>query len=332
MASIRKHKTGWRAFVDRRGVRKSKVFPTRQEAKDWASREEYKIMNGEKVAAAMTLGDVLDRYAREVSPVKRGHRWEALRLERMRRDIGHHRLGDLEPRHIAAWRDARLREVAPGSVRREMVLLGSVLRQARDEWGLMSSNPMQGVRKPQEPPPRTRLPTDDEMARMAHVAGSDLSTATGRAWHAFQFACETAMRAGEIVGLTWDRIDMDARVAHLPITKNGRARDVPMTRDAVALLDQLLATNGLEYHEARETSRKAFGLSSRQLDALFRKIRDRAGVEGLRFHDSRAYALGRLSEKVDVLTLARISGHRDLRILLNTYYRKTAADIARGLD
>lgn len=332
MASIIRHKTGWRALIDRRGIRKSKVFATKQEARDWASREEYKILHGERIAAAMSLGDVLDRYAREVSPAKRGHRWEALRLERMRREIGHHRLGDLEARHIAAWRDARLREVAPGSVRREMVLLGSALRQAREEWGLMSFNPMTGVRKPTEPPPRTRLPTADELERMAHVAGSDLSTATGRAYHAFRFACATAMRAGEIVGLTWDRVDMEARVAHLPITKNGRARDVPMTREAVALLDQLLATNGLEYREAREMSQKVFGLSSQQLDVLFRKIRDRAGVEGLRFHDSRAYALTMLARKVDVLTLAKISGHRDLRILSTTYYREGAASIAKRLD
>ncbi|MBL3575740.1 hypothetical protein JMK10_16285 [Rhodovulum sulfidophilum] len=41
--------------------------------------------------------------------------------------------------------------------------------------------------------------------------------------------------------------------------------------------------------------------------------------------------LTRLSAKVDALTLAKISGHRDLSILLNAYYRETAADIAKKL-
>lgn len=320
MASITKHGKQWRAQIARRGIRKSKVFPTRQAAKDWASREEHKITDGRKVAAAMRLSEVLDRYAREVSPSKRGHRWEVLRLERMHREIGHHKLGDMESKDVAAWRDARLLEVAPGSVRRELGLLGAVLRQAREEWGLMRSNPMEGVRKPAEPAPRDRLPTADEIDRLSHVAGDDLETATGRAFHAFRFACETAMRAGEIVGLTWGNIDLDRRVAHLPMTKNGRSRDVPMTSEAVELLRALPGTDPV------------FGLNSQQLDALFRSIRAKAEIEGLRFHDSRAYALTKLSRKVDVLTLAKISGHRDLRILSNTYYRETAEDIAKRLD
>ncbi|WP_306150656.1 site-specific integrase [Roseovarius sp. MMSF_3281] len=320
MASISKHGKQWRAQIARRGIRKSKVFPTRQAAKDWAAREEYKISNGEKVAASMRLSEVLDRYAREVSPSKRGHRWEILRLERMQREIGHHRLGDFTAKDVAAWRDARLQEVAPGSVRREMGLLGAVMRQAVEEWGLMQSSPTKGVRKPAEPPPRDRLPTDDEIERLAYVAGDDLTTSTGRVFHAFRFACETAMRAGEIVGLTWGNVDLDRRVAHLPKTKNGHSRDVPMTAEAVRLLRELPYADPV------------FGLNTAQMDALFRSIRAKAEIEGLRFHDSRAYALTNLSRKVDVLTLAKISGHRDLRILSNTYYRESAEDIAKRLD
>lgn len=320
MASITKHGKGWRAQIARKGVRKSKVFSTRQAAKDWAAHEEYQITNSRKIAAAMSLADLLDRYAREISPAKRGHRWEAMRLAKMARDLGHYRLGDLEPKHIAAWRDQRAREVAPGSVRREMGLLGAVFTQAREEWGLMRDNPMTGVRKPQEPAPRDRLPTAAEIEALAHVAGDDLSTATGRAFHAFRFACETAMRAGEICGLTWANVDLERRVAHLPLTKNGTARDVPMTAAAVDLLRPLVGRDPV------------FGLSSAQLDALFRKIKSKAMIKGLTFHDSRAYALTALARKVDVLTLAKISGHRDLRILSNTYYRETAADIAQRLD
>jgi integrase len=45
----------------------------------------------------------------------------------------------------------------------------------------------------------------------------------------------------------------------------------------------------------------------------------------------RAEALTRLARKVDVLTLAKISGHKDLRILQNAYYREAAAEIAARL-
>lgn len=66
--------------------------------------------------------------------------------------------------------------------------------------------------------------------------------------------------------------------------------------------------------------------------AHVRKAKARALVEGLHFHDTRAEALTRLSKKLDALRLAKISGHKDLRILLATYYRESAEDVARLLD
>lgn len=72
MASYRKVKAEWRVEVLRGGVRKSKVFPTQRAAKDWAARVEYEIKFGDKVGAKLEFGDVLARYAREVSPKSAG--------------------------------------------------------------------------------------------------------------------------------------------------------------------------------------------------------------------------------------------------------------------
>lgn len=321
MASIRRHGRKWRVEVYAQGRRRSKVLPTRQEARDWAARQEYELTHRDEVAAATKLGEVMLRYSREVSPTKRGARWETIRLERLQRDpLARVQLGDLRPADLADWRDRRLAEVAPASVRREMNLLGAVLTQARREWGLIARNPLEDVRRPAPPAPRRRLPSKEEFERLALVAGSDLSNATARAYHAFLFSCETAMRAGEIVGLRWKDIDLEARVADLPRAKNGVARQVPLTREAVTLL------------EALPRLEPVFGLTSANLDALWRKIRGKAAIEGLNFHDARAYACTQLSRRVDVMTLARISGHRDLSMLLNTYYRESAADVARRLD
>ena len=320
MASVQKYGKRFRVQIDRQGVRKSRIFATRQAAKDWAARAEYEILHKAEVAAAQTLGEVLDRYAREVSPAKRGARWEIIRLERFQRDpIARLKLGDLTSEHFGAWRDKRLREVAPASVIRELQLFSTVLNTARREWKLIAVNPLTDVRKPTKPQPRDRLPTPDELDRLAHSAGADLNNATARAFHAFLFAVETAMRAGEISGLTWDRIDLDRRVARLVHTKNGRPRDVPLSSEAVRLL------------QALPDADPAFGLSPRQLDALWRKLRDRAGVVGLTFHDSRAAAITRLAKKLDVLELARMVGHTDIRQLM-TYYRTTASELAKRLD
>lgn len=163
-----------------------KGFPTKQQAKDWAAREEHQILNADLIAADMTFGALMDRYARERSGAKRGARWEIIRLEKLGRDkIAKIKLGALKASDFADWRDRRTSEVARGSVIREMQLMTSVLSVARKEWGLIGENPMRDVRKPTKPPPRDRLPGGDEIERLRHTAGSDLTKATARAFHAF---------------------------------------------------------------------------------------------------------------------------------------------------
>lgn len=99
-------------------------------------------------------------------------------------------------------------------------------------------------------------------------------------------------------------------------------RFVPLTRKAVRLLRVLDAA-------AKDAGLDAyFTISDKSLDVLFRRVRDRLLLEDLHFHDSRADALTRLARRVDVMTLARISGHRDLSQLLDAYYRESAAPIA----
>jgi hypothetical protein len=56
----------------------------------------------------------------------------------------------LAPKHIADWRDTRLKEVAPANVIRELQLMSSVLNVARREWGLIKVNPLCDVLKPKK--------------------------------------------------------------------------------------------------------------------------------------------------------------------------------------
>lgn len=320
MGSVAKHLKGYRAQVARQGVRRSKVFPTKREALDWIAREEYLILNAAAVAAQGTFGELLKRYSEERSPQKRGERWEVIRLEKIRRDtIATKTLRDLSAKDFSDWRDRRSKEVGPASVLREMQLLSSVLNVAVKDWEALPANPIKGVSRPTKPLPRDRLPTQAEIDRMHHSAGEDLAHATARAFHAFLFALETAMRAGEICGLRQADVDATRRVARLRLTKNGRPRDVPLSSEALRLLAMLPPADPV------------FGLSVAQIDVLFRKSRDKAAVDGLNFHDSRHAAITRLSRKLDVLSLARMVGHTDLKMLM-VYYNETAEDMAKRLD
>jgi integrase len=71
-----------------------------------------------------------------------------------------------------------------------------------------------------------------------------------------------------------------------------------------------------------------YPLASR--DALFRKALGRLGITDLHFHDARGEALTRMSRRVDILTLQKISGHIDIGQLA-AYYKESPADIAKRL-
>lgn len=319
MATIRKRGNGWQAEVRKRGVYKAATFPTKALASAWAVKIEADL---DTIRAGQiprhTWAQACKRYREEVSPGKRGHVWEARRLEAMEAsEMGKQWLESLDAAAWREWASNRLETVSAGTVLREMNLISHVYTMAVKEWRWSRDNPLRSVRRPPAPPARDRIPTQEELERLAIAFGDDASTQTGRAWLAFRFACETAMRAGEIVGLTWDRIR--GNVAELEMTKNGSARRVPLSAAAMAILEKLPRDGD-----------SVFGLSSPILDALWRKGRNRAGVEDLRFHDSRAYAVTMLARKVDILTLARISGHKNLK-MLQVYYRETAEDIAGRL-
>jgi hypothetical protein len=154
MASIKRRGDRWRALVFKNGVRDSATFPTRSEASDWGSRREIEIASGKVQTAKGTLRDAFRRYADQESPKKRGCRWEQIRLNMLARimDFSDMPLKRVRPAHFAEWRNERLKKLNPATVRREMVLVRSVLEVARLEWGWISENPMQDVKKPSPPP------------------------------------------------------------------------------------------------------------------------------------------------------------------------------------
>lgn len=197
--------------------------------------------------------------------------------------------------------------------------MSAVLTVARKEWGLIKINPLSDVRKPSKPRSRDRLLKKDELDKLLEQSGTDLTKQIARAVHAFLFAIETGMRAGEILSLTPDLVSLENRVATLLETKNGTSRKVPLSLAAVELL------------EALPEAPTYFNMTSANLDALFRRARDNAKIEGLRFHDSRHEAVTRLSKKLDVLSLARMIGHKDIK-MLQVYYNESAEDIAKRLD
>lgn len=319
MASIQKRGTRWRAELYRNGQRESASFPTKREASQWALQREAEL-SGARLPDK-TLADALARYSRDVAPTHKGARWEILRLDNLATyPLARMPVAAITGPDLAGWRDARMAEVSAATVAREMTLLRSVLEACRVDWGWLRANPMADVRKPRTPTSRKRRITADEIERVTIACGLDelrATTALNRTGLAFLFALETAMRAGEILGMAWP--DVAEKSVRLPQTKNGDVRSVPLSLRAREIIALLPRTDG-----------PVFGLHAGTRDALWRKAVTATGIPDLHFHDARAEAIWRLSKKLDVMELARVIGHRNINSLL-LYYQTSADDLADRL-
>lgn len=311
VAYFRKSGGFWRAEIRRVGhpdISQS-GFRTKGEAAAWASVTEGEILAGKRRDIPdKCFGDLLDKYALEVSAHKKGARWESVRIGLLKRDaLASARLRRIDATDVAGWRDRRLKSVSEASVRREWNLLSHACNIAVREWRWLKENPFQGVRRPKGGRPRERLPTKAEMEALQKKAESDNAK---KALAAFQFSTETGMRASELCGLE----HINGTVARLQDTKNGTARDVPLSARAI----EIWQAHG------------PFGIKPSTLDVNWRKLCKAAGVKDLHFHDSRHVAITQLAQKLDVLELARMVGIKDLRVLM-VYYNKPASEIAKKL-
>lgn len=319
MATVRKNGKSWQAIIRRAGFPNlSRTFPLKSQANEWAIKTERELFAGRYNPYKHTVAQALERYEREVSPKKRGARWEKLRLTAFGKAvIASKPLNRLTEDDIARWREDRLHAVSGATVRREMNLWQSVFEVARKEWKWIDRNPVDDVKKPASPKARRRGVKDEEVKALRPHFTSPLMS---EVFEAFRLGIETAMRSGEMMSLERPQIDLQTRVVHLLKTKNGDERDVPLTPEAARIIERLLA----------DGRKELFRVDNRSRDALFRKGRNAAGVVGLNFHDSRSEGISRLSKKMDVLELARVVGHRDPRSLM-FYYRADAAAIAMRL-
>lgn len=279
----------------------------------------YRMRSGSNKAL---LIDLLQRYADTVSPTKRGHLDEVIRIQALRRrKLAGFSLDKLTPSAIADFRDERLREVKAGAVIRDLSLLSSVINHARREWGATIDNPCLLVKKPATPEGRTRVLSSDEEARLL-AALAPIGKRNPEMLPLVQLALHTAMRRGELLALQWQHVDLQGQAAYLPTSKNGKPRSVPLSNKAISALTSLAV--------AREG--RVFSMSAESVVAAFKRATKRANLQDFRFHDLRHTATSRMADLLpNVIELAAVTGHQSLQ-MLKRYYHPDAGALARKLS
>ena len=126
-------------------------------------------------------------------------------------------------------------------------------------------------------------------------------------------AYHTGMRRGEILNLTWDRVDLKAGLIRLKAedTKTDEARLVPLTADLTVQLKDLYKVRYLNEPHVFLVN----GKSVHSIKTAFNAACRRAKIEGFRFHDVRHTAVTNMRRAgIDHLTIMQITGHKTLEV------------------
>ena len=359
MATIRKRgEYQWEAQVRKKGFpSQARTFNTKAQAEAWAAVIESEMVRGVFVSRAeaerTTLGQIIDRYLADVTPLHRGRATESIRLKAMQRHaLSSRYLASLSSYDFAAYRDERLKgkaangikSVKPATVHRELGIFRQVIEHARREWGIsMPENPLSLVSRPKVQNARDRrLEPNEETYLFAALETGHKGDETKRnPWMLplVKLAIETAMRQGELISLTWENTNLENATAYLPLTKNGDSREIPLSSKAVAILKKL----------PRSIDGRVFPITQNALQMVWERALPRAirtykadcekcsvtalptFLADLRFHDLRHEATSRIAEKLsNILELASVTGHKDLQ-MLKRYYHPRASDLAKKL-
>jgi len=303
MASIRKRGKSWQVQVrSRKTGAIGKSFHRKADAERWAIEQEALMQTGQFAqiqTQGLNLADLMQAYAEKVTPTKKGAAQEFRRINRLmkERDLMLTPLTSAKPHIFASFRDRRLND-GVRACQYDLVLLRHAWNMARVEWGWpLGDNPLSLIRIPKNNPPRERR------LRLGEYEALRDASHGSRAWYLWpivDIAIETAMRRGEILNLEWQHIDWKKQRALLPMTKNGRSRWVPLSEPALKHIEQ-----------TPRTADRVFPITDIAFRQAWDRLRKRAGITDLTFHDLRHESISRKFESgMNIPQVMAISGHQ----------------------
>ena len=328
MATLRRRGQRWQVQVRRKGrAPVSRSFHSKYDAVVWAREQEFGADKGRPqvhtTLRGITVADIVVRYRDEIVPRKRGADREALTLNAfLRHPLARVALCEVTVGMVSAYCAERLRRVKPGTMNRELDILRHAFTIARRSWDVpLVQNAFADVVRPKGSAPRERRLYSGEQER---ILSACVRCRNPYIRFLVQIALETGMRRGEILNMRWHDVSVEKRTLHIPVTKNGHARTIPLSGVALALLRDLRDYCG-------PSSERVLPITENTAKMAWKRLVKRARLENLRFHDLRHEAISRFFEKgLNVPEVALISGHRDPRMLFR-YTHPRAEDVAAKL-
>jgi len=316
--------TCYRAQVRRKGAPPlSATFTKLSDARKWVQVTEAAIIEGRhfKTAEAKrhTLADLIDRYIADTLPHKgtSSIRKQTQQLGWWKAHLGHCRVADITPPLIAEHRDMLRRGTTPRHTTRGnttvnlyLAALSHVFTIAIREWQWCNDNPVHKITKPRLPRGRIRFLSDEERHRLLAVCQKSQNPYL----HTIVvLALATGARRGELLSLCWADVDLKRATLTFQHTKNGERRTVPLTGQALTLMQQHAKVRRLA---TLLVFPNPTGTRPANIRAAWQGAVRRAGIENFRFHDLRHSAASYLAMSgASLHEIAEVLGHKTLAMV-----------------
>ena len=226
MASIRRRNGKYQVQVRIGRYSSAKSFALLSDAKEWARNREIEASGRSYLGRQYqprNFNEILSRYVKEITPSKRSAENEMIVIRALQReswtkiDLQYLRTEDL-----IKWRNSRLKEVKPATIKRQLNIIKHACTVAERDWDWASPLAIfQRLILPKTPVHIVRRITPEQQAALLIAAKGCRSQYMAPL---IEFALETAMRRGEMLNLIWEDIDISNRELLIREAKNGYQR------------------------------------------------------------------------------------------------------------
>lgn len=294
-------------------------FPRKTDAQRYATVVEADILAGRyqfaSEAKRHTFGELCDQYLKQfVAHDTKGAAKKRLHINYWRSKFDHRWLADLTPALIVECKSELLAQITkrgrlrtPATVVRYLATLSHMFSVAMRDFQWVTDNPLRKISKPREPRGRDRFLSDQERSRLLQACQASKSRTL---YLVVVLAISTGMRRGEIMGLSWQDVDLERGLLTLHVTKNGSARGVYLSGHAKDLLIQHAKVRRMD---TQLVFPNKSGKSPIELRRPWENALAAAELQNFRFHDLRHTAASYLAMNgATTVEIAAVLGHKTL--------------------
>ncbi|HKQ30817.1 MAG TPA: site-specific integrase [Burkholderiales bacterium] len=281
----------WVSYTDPSGkrVRRSTETTERKEAEALEAKWNLETFHCKHwgVEPSRTFDELMLAYLKATQQEKRAADRDTTSAKHLKAAFSGRELSGLTVADVRVYIDERRQKgIEPGTINREVGLLSAAINYAQREWGWKIPNPA-ARRRLREPEGRARWIKKAEAVALIRAASTQY-----RAAHLPDFirlALHTGMRRGEMLGLEWSRVDLQAGLIYLEgtHTKSRKRRSIPLNAEAKAALLRRASYRAKNCPDSPWVFCNAEGEQIASVKKSFTSACVRAGINDFRVHDLR---------------------------------------------